>query len=316
MSTFLNNNSDIVLDAVLTDYGRLLLARGDGSFNIVKFALGDDEIDYSLYQEGVESARKDELIMATPILEAFTNNAASLKSKLLTIASKNLLFLPILKLNAASGGDRPNDTAAFFGSAFTGFAVPVNRSDLNTTAALTVSLGNKTSGILTSGQNYVRVDQGLDSSKSDRTVSLASMPDLYEREYNVFIDNRFGALTLPDGTPAPVDPVIDDDQIAMYKFTLDGTGDFVKQMKVYNSDTSLNENPDSVIQGSRGTKLEFSIKAKMDLVNNSTHFDKYGKSVTSWASRSYVYIPTHVKVVGATTGYSIDIPVAFVKYVP
>ena len=46
---FLDNSGDIILDAVLTDTGRLRLARGDGSFRIAKFALGDDEIDYGKY---------------------------------------------------------------------------------------------------------------------------------------------------------------------------------------------------------------------------------------------------------------------------
>ena len=46
---FLDNSGDIILDAVLTDEGRRRLALGDGSFRITKFALGDDEIDYSLY---------------------------------------------------------------------------------------------------------------------------------------------------------------------------------------------------------------------------------------------------------------------------
>ena len=47
---FLDNTGDIILDAVLTDTGRKRLAQGDGSFRIVKFALADDEIDYSLYR--------------------------------------------------------------------------------------------------------------------------------------------------------------------------------------------------------------------------------------------------------------------------
>ena len=34
---FLDNSGDIILDAVLTDTGRFRLARGDGSFKIVKF---------------------------------------------------------------------------------------------------------------------------------------------------------------------------------------------------------------------------------------------------------------------------------------
>ena len=46
---FLDNSGDIILDAVLTDTGRMRLAKGDGSFKVSKFALGDDEIDYGLY---------------------------------------------------------------------------------------------------------------------------------------------------------------------------------------------------------------------------------------------------------------------------
>ena len=42
---FLDNSGDIILDAVLTDTGRMRLAKGDGSFNITKFALGDDEVE-------------------------------------------------------------------------------------------------------------------------------------------------------------------------------------------------------------------------------------------------------------------------------
>ena len=40
---FLDNSGDIILDAVLTDHGRKILSRGDGSFQITKFALGDEE---------------------------------------------------------------------------------------------------------------------------------------------------------------------------------------------------------------------------------------------------------------------------------
>ena len=36
---FLDNSGDIILDAVLTDAGRKRLAKGDGSFKILKFAM-------------------------------------------------------------------------------------------------------------------------------------------------------------------------------------------------------------------------------------------------------------------------------------
>ena len=101
---FLDNSGDIILDAVLTDTGRLRLAKGDGSFNITKFALGDDEINYELYDKNNASgsAYYDIEILQTPVLEAFTNNTSLLKSKLLSISRTNLLYLPVVINNTVS----------------------------------------------------------------------------------------------------------------------------------------------------------------------------------------------------------------------
>ena len=109
---FLDNSGDIILDAVLTDAGRERLAKGDGSFKITKFALGDDEINYELYRnanspEGADSrgsAFYDLEILQSPVLEAFTNNTSSMKSKLITITRTDLLYLPVMKLYSGGGG--------------------------------------------------------------------------------------------------------------------------------------------------------------------------------------------------------------------
>ena len=45
------DSSTAVIDAILTRKGRELLARNDGSFQITKFAFGDDEINYQLYDD-------------------------------------------------------------------------------------------------------------------------------------------------------------------------------------------------------------------------------------------------------------------------
>jgi hypothetical protein len=84
---FLDNSGDIILDAVLTDTGRARLAKGDGTFKISKFALADDEVDYELYNDEHPSgsAYYDLEILQTPVLEAFTNNASSMKHKLVSI---------------------------------------------------------------------------------------------------------------------------------------------------------------------------------------------------------------------------------------
>ena len=98
---FLDNSGDIILDAVLTDAGRARLARGDGSFKITKFAFGDDEINYNLYDKthGSGSAFFDLNVLQTPVLEAFTNNTSTMNSKLISIPRTNLLYLPIMKVN-------------------------------------------------------------------------------------------------------------------------------------------------------------------------------------------------------------------------
>ena len=92
---FLDNSGDIILDAVLTDTGRKRLAQGDGSFKIVKFAFGDDEIDYSSFNgnHSSGSAYYDLEILQTPIFEAFTNNTANMKSKLVSLTNNKACFL-------------------------------------------------------------------------------------------------------------------------------------------------------------------------------------------------------------------------------
>ena len=105
---FLDNSGDIILGCGPNGHREKKTSPWrNGSFKIVKFALGDDEIDYSLYRnsnssEGVHpsgSAYYDLNILQTPILEAFTNNASVLKSKLISYAQNDLLYLPVIKLN-------------------------------------------------------------------------------------------------------------------------------------------------------------------------------------------------------------------------
>ena len=104
--SFLYNSGDIILDAVLTDAGRERLAKGDGSFKITKFALGDDEINYATYNRNDPRGTPfyDLEILQTPVLEAFTNNTSTMKSKLITITRNDVLYLPVLKLYSGTGG--------------------------------------------------------------------------------------------------------------------------------------------------------------------------------------------------------------------
>jgi hypothetical protein len=93
------NNQFVTIDAILTDKGRELLARNDGSFRITQFALADDEIDYTLYnpQNPSGSAYYGEAIEAMPLLQAFISNTQDLKYQLVTLP-RGTNKLPVLNI--------------------------------------------------------------------------------------------------------------------------------------------------------------------------------------------------------------------------
>ncbi len=93
---FMDNAGEIFIDAVLTDEGRERLSRNDGSFSVVRFRFGDDEIDYRFWNELTGSDSKDRKIIDTPIFEAFTNEIVALRSPLITIRNSRFQFLPTM----------------------------------------------------------------------------------------------------------------------------------------------------------------------------------------------------------------------------
>ena len=98
---FQDNSGEIFIDAVLTDEGRERLARNDGSFAIVRWRPGDDEIDYRFWTALTSSDSKDLKILDTPIFEAFSNEGIALRYPLVTIRNSRLQFLPSFVANPA-----------------------------------------------------------------------------------------------------------------------------------------------------------------------------------------------------------------------
>ena len=80
------NNATTVLDAVLTKKGRELLARGQNEFQITKFALADDEVDYSLWDETnpLGTDYYGSVIENLPLLEPTANANTVMRYKLVT----------------------------------------------------------------------------------------------------------------------------------------------------------------------------------------------------------------------------------------
>ena len=233
---FLDNSGDIILDAVLTDAGRQRLARG--KFKITKFALGDEEINYELFnsQHPSSSAFYDLEIMQTPILEAFTNNTSLMKSKLITINRNNILYMPIFKLNDGGGVDSfaggnansNNRTAADIG--FNGYIL---LADENTRVA-GAAAGNSDAppfGVFygdddrypTSRTTHIAIDTGIEGDGTSSGLSVIDeMPaDLMETAFLVKVDDRLLTLNAyrAEGAYPVIDPqFVDDDSIATYYF--------------------------------------------------------------------------------------------------
>jgi hypothetical protein len=93
------NNQVVTVDAILTNKGRELLAKNDGSFRITQFALADDEIDYTLYNPTHPSGSSfyGEAIQNMPLLEAFPIETQIMKYKLATLP-RGTAKLPVLDL--------------------------------------------------------------------------------------------------------------------------------------------------------------------------------------------------------------------------
>ncbi len=93
------NNAVITVDAILTDRGRELLARGDGSFKITQFALADDEVDYNLYDptNSSGSAFFGQKIENMPLLEAMPKATQNLRYKLTTLP-RGTALMPVLDI--------------------------------------------------------------------------------------------------------------------------------------------------------------------------------------------------------------------------
>lgn len=304
--SFLDSSGDIILDAILTDVGRMKLAKGDGSFSIQKFALCDDEIDYSLYDLTQPTGSQDIEILRTPIMESISNNSASMISKLLTIPRNDLLYLPVIKLNTV--------VTPFCSSYGVSGAYVVCVDSLTIAEFAVNNLGVAVAGVLEGKTGYtgnaIRVDQGLDTDEISPEVTLD--PTLIETSYSVTIDSRFGSITPPSGNQTVVSPsFVDDDLLATYKFQL-----YTPNNKFVSKNTDTSNSPTEIIRGPRGTKLSFRIQASVDLVSNDYLFLTVGQSA-QWTGKSGLkdvyFLDTVVRIVGDTTGYSVDVPIRFVR---
>ena len=97
------NNSTVTVDAILTKKGRELLAQGTEAFNITKFALADDEVDYNLWDVTHPNGSDfyGAVIENMPLLEAIPDENHVMRYKLVTLP-KTSIRMPVITISPAS----------------------------------------------------------------------------------------------------------------------------------------------------------------------------------------------------------------------
>jgi hypothetical protein len=132
------DNTEITVDAILTKKGREKLAAGQG-LNITKFALGDDEIDYTLYEPAHPkgSAYYDSAIRAIPVTEASPDETQVLRYKLVTLP-KGTTKIPKVEFGVPSISTTQNGGQVNLS--------PTTSPSGNTQSGYTVILANKNAG--------------------------------------------------------------------------------------------------------------------------------------------------------------------------
>ena len=333
---FLDNSGDIILDAVLTEAGRRKMAQGN--FQIDRFALGDDEIDYSLYDKNHASgsAYYDLEILQTPVFEAFTQINAGINYGLLPFENTDLLYLPEAKANEKTVQGLNNivrNTNVFY--------VTDTSGDNGTNQVRSVLSDNDVKYLASTSNdnNYVLVEVGLNTginvtpngTKAERDSYLVAN-NLIDRSFNVYYDSRFfNACYGPtpgragnqgsyfkndagdDGTSlnfsfahkkgTPISAQIGIENYAAARISAVAN-------EIYWNSPSFTDQAISTINGPRSVVTTVNLVVKSGL---SAEYSLYGKTSQSLFSKTMDYIDTTGYVVGTTTQAQVQLPMRILK---
>tara|TARA_R100001594_G_scaffold132886_1_gene173313 strand:+ start:1385 stop:2377 length:993 start_codon:yes stop_codon:yes gene_type:complete len=326
---FLDNSGDILLDAVLTDEGRKRLSRADGSFKVVKFSLGDSEINYGLYDKdhASGSAYFDLEILKLPIEIAHTNAAISQRTKLFTLATPNgdpsILYLPELK------ADTKTIPQLEFAANRNAYALVANDETYD-------SITNDSKEALPAGfidartpdgavnSLRLRIPLGIDNAAAGDALDVALDPLLDETQYSIVVDDRLMKLVLPGD-------VVQTGGALQVSFNVAGSsiatpaarsnvfsGD--DNLRVYDVATSTEPTlfqPKSNVEVFSGPSTQ-NVLAPSFVVNQTNQnylFTTYktGDVANYHSTTTMEVIQTSIRVIGATTGVSVTVPLEIIR---
>tara|TARA_B100000085_G_scaffold285173_1_gene320285 strand:- start:289 stop:1290 length:1002 start_codon:yes stop_codon:yes gene_type:complete len=329
---FLDNSGDIILDAVLTDIGRKRMAQGN--FRITKFSVGDDEIDYGLYNLTHPSgtAYSDLEILQTPVLEAFTQVNAGINYGLVSYSRQDILYLPEIQWNQKSFNPNIVQKATAYGVVFLADDTKTN-NQTPTSEKISSAYTNST---LISGKTngrFVLLETGISSDELAATPANQSAylmaVGLMDKSFKVRYDNRFISSILgPDqntsftlaganrsanltvGLGASTSTQVSRD-IKNYTEAMINAG----VNRVYAGQDTDTSTQYSAITGPRGafTALNFTINPNIPQSDytrfGSTSNDLFGDG------NLYDFLDTTVYVQGLSTSVNIQIPIRIIKIV-
>ena len=139
-----HSTNNIIVDAVLTKKGREYLAKNNGDFNIQRFSLFDDEVDYAIIKQYGRTVGKEKIEKNTPIFEAITDETTALKYPLLTLSEPILYYPQII-------GSSPTTLAT---SNLVELAVPGSTSGTNFDQSSDIKFTISTAGSRLTAQSF------------------------------------------------------------------------------------------------------------------------------------------------------------------
>ena len=342
---FLDNSGDIILDAVLTETGRKLLSSG-GGIRISKFALGDDEINYGLFDKNHPSgsAYYDLEILQTPVFEAVSQINANINYGLLTFANKSIMYMPEFVQNTKdnAGGFAMPHQKLYYLAANEETAAALRAGIFNTnpqklivagatnTAAVTYELGINSSEISKNSTTKSQYITNIGMTDNNFSVSVnglfldlvMALPSNGPSYKNDLTTNSLASYPSPANLVNAAERGKSKNRVNYRDFSAAAA-----QNEIFEPNgASTTASTFSVISGpgSSLVMLNFGIAAGLQHTKDGTRdrkYTQYGKVGqtaeqtfgSAVGSETYDFIDTTVYLSANTTGAQISIPVRIVR---
>jgi len=321
---FLDNSGDIILDAVLTEEGRRRMA--NGNFNIAKFAFGDDEINYGLYNKSHASgsAYYDLEILQTPVLQANTGINASINYGLMSFVNPNLLYMPTMRRNEKIPEAKKLRDNIYYLAVKDGVTFPALKTGFGLDGANQLLESGDTS------HGGIILETGLDTAEIAATTQNKSnyitSNGLQDTNFAVSVDTRFIAAVLgPDARASFTNSGGAGSAVTnLTMVSVPATNSDLSRVNyasakvravnnnvVYRVDDKIPDTNTSAIKGPRASVVSLNFTTKIFSDDAFTKHGKTGQTVAS-AAGTYKYIDTTVKVV-SSTGLVEQLPIRIIQ---